>query len=582
MHPPIHRISRICALPVPSGVALGMLETFSMKLVAILLALSCGLLSAQPELRLATATIGPVYIAAGQNGPTQTVAATNIGDGTLSLSGSGNMPWLTVSIGASNTVQIGLATSSLTTGQYTGVVTVLAPGVIDAPQNISVTVQIGSPVPASLDLYVAPGGSASITFSTAATLIATANNPPTGPALAVISYAASFFEPPLSFTITATAAAGTPDGDYSGSVVTSGSVSAADNKTIAVTIHVTSQPIATWSPASLTFQLAAGAPAATQALVFSNAGMGTLTISPSAALPSWLSETIQGNVVLFTATPGSMSTGVNQASVTILSNAANSPTVIPAELDVLTPGPPVASYRGVLDNALFAVGDPLAPGGIVAVFGQQLSDSVAQAQSLPLGTSLGGATVLVNGVAAPIYYASPGQLNFQIPFETSPGPAVVEVQRDNQTGNSVSIMVQAAVPRLLPLGIGNYGIAVLSDNVTFAIPATPGIASRPAQAGVDTVVFYALGLGQTTPPAQDGQPSPAGQIAPANFIIGQTVFAGTGVTVTPAYAGLTPDSVGLYQINVPIPANSPLGSDIPVYLDMGGGVYSNRVDIAIQ
>jgi uncharacterized protein (TIGR03437 family) len=277
-----------------------------------------------------------------------------------------------------------------------------------------------------------------------------------------------------------------------------------------------------------------------------------------------------------------MSPGVIQASVTIPSNAANGPSVIPLELDVLTPAPPVAYYQGVLDNALFAAGDPLAPGGIVAIFGEQLSDTVAKAQSLPLGTSLGGASVLVNGVSAPIYYASPGQLNFQIPYETSPGPAIVEVQRDNQTGNSVSITVQSAVPRILPLGIGGYGIALLSDNVTFAIPPTPGILSRPAQSGVDTIVFYALGFGQTSPPAQDGQASPAGQIPSAHVVIGQSIFAGTGVTVTPAYAGLTPGSAGLYQINVALPANSPKGSAIPVYLDMGGGVLSNRVDIAIQ
>jgi uncharacterized protein (TIGR03437 family) len=565
-----------------------------MKLVAILLRLGCALLSAEllfaaPELRLATASIGPIYITAGQNGPAQTVAATNIGDGTLSLSASANQPWLTASI-ASNAVQIALGTSSLAAGQYTGIVTVNAPGAIDAPQNITVTVQVGSPVPGSLDLYVAPGGSASAMFNTATGLIATVKNPPTGPTLSVISYGGAFLSPIFAYTITATVPAGTPEGNYTGSVITSGSASAADNKTIAVTIHVTSMPIVTWSPASLTFALAPGAPAATQAVVFSNSGMGNLevgilvSVGPTAMPgPAWLTEQVQGDdVVLFTANAGSMTPGVYTTTVTITSDALNGPSVIPVELDVLTPGPPVASYQGVLDNALFAVGAPLAPGGIVAVFGEQLSDSVAQAQSVPLGTSLGNATVTVNGLAAPLYYASPGQINFEIPYETAAGQAIVQVQRDNQTGNSVSITVQPAVPRILPLGIGNYAIAVLSDNVTFAIPTTPGIASRPAQAGVDTVVFYALGLGQTNPPGQDGQSSPAGQIAPAHVVIGESVLPGTGATVTPAYAGLTPGSVGLYQINVAIPANAPQGKAVPVYLDMGGGVLSNLVDIAIQ
>ncbi len=569
-------------------------KTFSVKLVALLLGLSCSILSAAPELRLSNASLGPIYITAGQNGPPQLVAAANLGDGKLALSATANQPWLTPTISGSN-VQIALSTSSLPTGPYTGIVTVSTPGAIDAPQNITVTIQVGSPVPNSLDLYVAPGASTSTMFRTASSLLATVHSPSSGPTLSVTAFGGDFFSSIYADTITATAPAGTPDGDYPCSVVTSGSAVAADNKTIAVTIHVTSLPIATWTPASLKFRLAPGAPPATQAVVFSNAGQGSLTLgltpltqSPG-TLPGgvlnpapWLAEQIVGNVVSVTATAGTMAPGTYPATLNIFSNAANGPAAIPVELDVLTPGPPVAYYQGVLDNALFAVGDPLAPGGIVALFGEQLSDSVTQAQSLPLGTSLGNATVLVNGLAAPIYYASPGQLNFVVPYETRPGPAVVEVQRDNQTGNSVSITVQSAVPRLLPLNIGDYGIAVLEDNVTLAIPATPGIPSHPAQAGVDTVVFYALGLGQTSPPGVDGQASPAGQIPTARVVIDETIFAGTGVTVMPAYAGLTPGSVGLYQINVAIPANCPKGPDIPVYLDMGGGVLSNRVSIAIQ
>ncbi len=216
-------------------------KTFPIKLVAIFLALA-GALSAAPELRLATTLIGPLYIAAGQNGSTQTVAAANIGDGTLSLSASANQPWLTVSI-VSNAVQIALGTSGLAAGQYTGIVTVSAPGAIDAPQNLTVTVQIGSPVPSSLDLYVAPGGSGSAMFNTVTGLFATVKNPQASPALSVISYGGAFLSPTFAYTITATAAAGTPAGDYSASVITSGSASPADNKTIAVTVHVTSMPI---------------------------------------------------------------------------------------------------------------------------------------------------------------------------------------------------------------------------------------------------------------------------------------------------------------------------------------------------
>src|SRR5258708_30971277 len=54
-----------------------------------------------------------------------------------------------------------------------------------------------------------------------------------------------------------------------------------------------------------------------------------------------------------------------------------------------------------------SVGDPVSPGGWVAVFGDQLAAGApALAQALPLGTSLGGATVFVNDQPAPIYYRS--------------------------------------------------------------------------------------------------------------------------------------------------------------------------------
>ena len=47
------------------------------------------------------------------------------------------------------------------------------------------------------------------------------------------------------------------------------------------------------------------------------------------------------------------------------------------------------------------------------------------------------------------------------------------------------------------------------------------------------------------------------------------------------FAGLTPGFVGLYQINVIVPAEAPTGPSVP--LSIGGSVGgSNRVKIAIQ
>jgi uncharacterized protein (TIGR03437 family) len=274
--------------------------------------------------------------------------------------------------------------------------------------------------------------------------------------------------------------------------------------------------------------------------------------------------------VTLVADASKLAPGNYPANVTVKSNAANGPSVIPVVLTVLPPGPPVTYYQGVVDNALYQANDPIAPGGIAALFGERLTaGNVTFAPSLPLSTTLGGASVFVNDVPAPVYFASPGQLNFVVPYGTPPGTALARVDRDGQRGNSVSFPVVSTAPRLLVVNGANDALAVLSDLRTLVLP------THAAKAGVDTVVFYAVGLGQTSPPALDGQAARGLQQV-------SSVQAVIGFPIQPAYAGLTPGSVGLYQINVPLPANVPKGNAVLVYLTMPGGVTSNTVNLAIQ
>jgi hypothetical protein len=72
--------------------------------------------------------------------------------------------------------------------------------------------------------------------------------------------------------------------------------------------------------------------------------------------------------------------------------------------------PPQISPGGIVNAASFKA--PLARCGLATVFGTNLADTPASATALPLPTTLGGAQVVVNGVAAPLVYVSPGQINF--------------------------------------------------------------------------------------------------------------------------------------------------------------------------
>ena len=560
--------------------------------------MSAAALYATPQLRLSTSTIGPLNIAVGQNGTTQTVTASNIGTGTLTLSASANVPWINASI-AGNNVLIGLSTSSLTQGIATGLVTVSSPGAIDAPQTIAVTVQMGGGVPNSINLYMPPGGSATTTFVASSVLSDSVTPPAGGLKLSIAALGGGSFQTTGSYLVTASAPASTPaETTYTGTIKVTGSNFAPDVKSVPVTLNVTAMPIMTSVQTALQFNVAQGAAPVAKWIQLGNVGEGTLTVSGTTVSTgaAWLTAAINGTTVVATGDPTGLSTGTYTGTVTITSNAKNSPLTVPVEMDVVAVAPPYSYYQSVVDNALYTVGDPVAPGGLVLVRGDQFTMGAAvEAPSLPLGTSLGDATVYVNGAAVPIYYTAAsnvvvmgGQITFQMPYSTPAGQATVRVDRNDngtvQTGNTISVQVQNIVPRLLQYELNGteYAIATFTDYVTFPFPTTPGIPSRPAKPG-DILVFYGLGFGQTVPPVTEGI-AVTGQTSVGKALMtfgGASIIEGADTTAVPSYCGLTPGLVGLYQVNVTVPAGTPSGSAVPVFLTVGSAT-SNTVAIAVQ
>ncbi len=568
----------------------------------------------------------------GANGATQTITASNIGDGTLTLSASANVSWIAATIAGSN-VQIALNTSSLPQGIATGLVTVTAANAIDSPQTIAVTVQMGGGVPNSLSFYIPPGGGAMTTFVAGNQLNAVATAPSGGVTLQVIAEGGGSFLTTASYQVAVGAPASTtPETSYTGSIaITSGSF-APDVKTVPVTVNVTAQPIGVLVQPSLQFNVGPTAAPVVKWIQLGNAGLSAVsitgaTVSTTASTgAAWLTTSLNGPClvagvgacVVATANPSGLSPGKYTATINIASNAKNGPFNVPVEMDVVATGPPVSYYQGIADNALYQLGATVSPGDLVIIRGEQFTLGAAMgAQSFPLTTSMGGATVYVNNVAAPIDYVAAshvenqgGQIVFQIPYNTPSGQATVRVDRNDsgtvQTGNTISVQVQSTVPRLLQFPINlsgtsitaaalttvdniqtesavgtQYATATFSDGLTFPIPTTAGVASRPAKVG-DTLVFYALGLGQTVPASTEGIAATGLPAVPnALMVFGQSVLPGAAVTSVPLYCGLTPGYVGLYQINVTVPVGTPSGSTTAVFLEIGS-VVSNTVVIAVQ
>src|SRR5580704_12732075 len=117
---------------------------------------------------------------------------------------------------------------------------------------------------------------------------------------------------------------------------------------------------------------------------------------------------------------------------------------------------------GVVNGVTYAPGVPVAPGSIASVFGSDLAASLAQADSVPLSTNLANVSVTINGIPAPLFFVSPGQINVQVPWNVLPdgidtGPATVVVTRGQLSSNMGSVQIGPLSPAIfttVPDGVG--------------------------------------------------------------------------------------------------------------------------------
>jgi len=191
-----------------------------------------------------------------------------------------------------------------------------------------------------------------------------------------------------------------------------------------------------------------------------------------------------------------------------------------------------------------------APGMILSIFGTQLASSIAQAASSSLPAQLAGAAVTINGVSAPVYYASPSQLNVQIPYETPVNASTVVAVTSNGQTTSRSISIAATAP----------GIFV--DQNGAPVPHVSG-------ARGSTITLYITGEGAISPALATGatpDPStPIENLPKPNANVTVTV----GGAIAPIqFIGITWGVVGATQINYQIPADAPLGAQ-PVVVRVG-------------
>jgi uncharacterized protein (TIGR03437 family) len=187
---------------------------------------------------------------------------------------------------------------------------------------------------------------------------------------------------------------------------------------------------------------------------------------------------------------------------------------------------------------------------VLTVYGSQLAPYAQAASGVPLPDSMAGVSAAVNGIAAPLLYVSPAQLNLQIPYETPAGPAELMLAIGDQT-TSWAFDVAAAAPGIftdpsgatLPLGNAARG-QVVTLFVTGAGAVSPNIAT---------------GAAPTAPASADAVPKP---------VQTSTVTVG-GVPADIQFIGIPPGLVGVVEIDYRVPDAAPLGPQ-PVVVAVGG------------
>jgi uncharacterized protein (TIGR03437 family) len=234
--------------------------------------------------------------------------------------------------------------------------------------------------------------------------------------------------------------------------------------------------------------------------------------------------------------------------------------------------PPAFPQNGVVNVFGTQPYVPLAPGGIISIYGTRLAESILAAGLPPPGGELVNSEVFMAGHKLPLYYVSDGQVSAVVPVGLNVNTThQVYVQRGLTLSSPVQVEVAAAQPVIYPVIVD---AAPADDSAPHQVSST-----SPAHAG-DVLTMYAAGLGVTNPPLMDGQAAPSSG-NPLVYTSNQVTVSFGSQTATPAFAGLAPGIVGLYQVNVAVPQGPPTGSAVPLTLTVADQT-SPAVTIAIQ
>ncbi len=311
------------------------------------------------------------------------------------------------------------------------------------------------------------------------------------------------------------------------------------------------QPVAMVEDPLLPTTITTSTPTGTFTQICTNTANGNTTTSTCSTVPNLTTSTTTSG---FTRSLAPLPT---QTSLIVLTTSGF--TVLPWTYAASVAPPQISAVVSAADGK-----SPAAPGGLITVFGSNLSPTNLATSQIPVPTALANSCITVNGQPIPLIFVSPAQVNAQMPFQAV-GNETVVVHTPGGTSGNFNLTVQPTAPAVFL-----SGVAGPETNLPTIIRAANGLLatdSNPIHSN-DVLVIYVTGLGQTNPAGLTGYPAPGNPLSSA--LTPTTVTLG-GTALAVSYAGLAPGEVGVYQINVTVPGNTPVGLSLPLTITQGSG-----------
>ncbi len=305
-------------------------------------------------------------------------------------------------------------------------------------------------------------------------------------------------------------------------------------------------------------------------------------------------QVASGSATLSSTSTATTTAGIAQIEVTLGTTAGGvtitaSSDGVPSVNINMTVSPNAGPVPQLDDAAIVGAGlsipsvKALSTGGIMSAFGRnfgvgaafrKVSDVDLVGGKVP--TTFAGICVDLSGRRAPVFGASNTQVNFQVPAGLSGNVAVKIITAcgtaNEVATNAITVPLQSAAPEFFyfATSLDGKNPVAATDTITGALRASPTLfpgSGITAPKPNSYVTIYATGFGDTDPSFTPGDfPSGIGRAK------GTTRVLLNGV-VLPAenvlYAGVTPGSPGLYQLNLLLPANTPAG-DLSLVIEIGG------------